>query len=304
MRKNWIYFLCLWIILLIPLQASALTPLEPERACSLTLTYAHSGTGFANQQIEAYRVAEAFPDGSFELLDPFADSHANIYGITSQQEWKDTTSTLVAHIAAKQIRPDHTKKTDSKGVAAFTDLETGLYLIREIIVENDSGTYIFNNFMVYLPTPLETEGFDYDVEATPKCSSYVPKTEFKVVKLWKDSGASGSRPSSVTIEIRKDSVLKDTVTLNSANNWSHSWRVSETDAKGWTVSEKNVPSGYTVSISEKDATFTVTNTKQAASGTPPKTGDTFPLRPLLMVMCLSGSGLLILGTGQARRKKQ
>lgn len=303
MKKNWIRFLCLWIILLIPIQAYALTPLEPDRACSLKLTYAHNGSGFPDLQIEAYRVAEAFPDGSFELISPFAESHANIHGITSQQEWKDTATTLVAHIAANQIRPDLTKKTDDKGVATFTGLETGLYLITEIQVENDTGHYIFDTFLVYLPTPLQPEGFDYDVEAIPKCSSYVPKTEYKVVKLWKDSGASGSRPSSVTIEIRKDTVLVETVTLKSANDWSYSWKVLANDTGKWTVSEKDVPSGYTVSISEKDATFTVTNTKQTTT-TPPKTGDTFALRPWVMVLCLSGCGLLIIGTSQARRKKQ
>lgn len=267
----------------------------------MTLHYAKDGTGFSCLEIRIFRVAEAFSDGSFDPIPPFSGYPVNIHGITSQAEWKITATTLISYIAANDVQPDRTEKTAADGSVVFSDLETGLYLIKGITTENDTGTYLFEDFMIYLPTPDPEAGFDYDVEARPKCSSYVPKTEYKVVKLWKDDGYSGSRPKSVTVELRKDGTLQDTVTLNSGNSWSHSWKVSANDTGKWTLAEKDVPGEYTVAISEQSAVFTITNTRKAPASQPPKTGDTFAFWPWGMTMCLSGSLLTIVSIYHKRK---
>lgn len=303
MRRQLIFRICLLVLcclLFRPLQTSA-APLEPDRECSLTLSYAMDGQGFSGVEIRIYRVAQAFPDGSYQLMAPFASYPVNIYGITSQKEWKDTATTLTAYIAANQDQPYRTAETNESGAAAFTGLETGLYLVSGAVVENDSGTYIFDDFMVYLPTPQEDGTFAYDVEAKPKCASFVPKTEYKILKLWKDAGNSGARPKSVTIDILKDGVLQETVLLSTENNWSYTWKVSADDRGKWSVVEQNVPDSYKVTVSESAGTFTVTNTREADPGTPPKTGDSFAFWPWVMSFCLSGSLLVLLGFYQKRK---
>lgn len=301
MRKIIIRGLCLLMIcgLLLPATARALTALEPERECSLTLHYRQEGMGFADVPVRIYRVAEAFSDGTFELIDPYSGYPVNIYGITAQTEWQTVATTLTAFIASDNLAPDATAATDENGIAVLSGLETGLYLVSGAVAENEKGTYLFRDFMVYLPTPSE-DGFDYDVEAVPKCGKFTPATEYRVVKLWKDGGNSGKRPASVAVEIREDGVLRETVTLSKENDWTYEWK--DTDGSGvWTVTEKNVPAGYRVSISTNANAFTITNTYPTSPDTP-DTGDTSPLWLYIVIMCFSGFMLMILGTLGMRGK--
>lgn len=304
MRKNVLRWLCVMVFccaLFRPLQVNAVNALETERPCSLTLHYTQDGTGFSELDIRVYRVAEAFADGTFELVSPFSDYPVNIHGITSQKEWKDVATTLTAYIAADQVQPDRTETTDSDGTAAFAGLETGLYLVCGVVVENGTGTYQFDDFMVYLPTPRD-DTFEYDVEAKPKCTSFVPKTEYQVIKLWKDAGDSGARPVSITIDILKDGVLRETVVLSADNDWSYAWTASAGDEGKWTVAERDVPQGYQVTISENTTTFTITNTSTPEQDGPPDTGDSLVLWPWVLACCISGSLLLILSIYRERKQ--
>lgn len=292
--------LLMFCISVLPVCASGITPLEPDRMCSLDVIYGKDNVAFPGLQIRIYRVARANADGSFDLIAPYSGYPVNIHGITAKEEWQETATALAGYVVSDNIDPYRTQKTDADGVASFTRLETGLYLVAGITTENDTGTYVFEDFMIYLPTPVD-DGFDYDMEARPKCSSFVPKEEYKVTKLWKDTGYTSSRPSSVSVEIHKDGVLQQTVTLNASNNWTYTWRVSVSDTGKWTVAEKNVPDQYKVTVSENAGSFTITNTRQTSPGNPPKTGDTFLLGPWVMAMCLSGSLLLVLSI-YGRRK--
>jgi len=304
MRKRIICLFSLIVLCysLLPVQVSAAAPLEPDHNCSLTLYYTKDGTGFGDLEIQVYRVAEMFSDGTYALIQPFSTYPVNIYGIKSQKEWKDVAATLTAYISAMGVKPDRAGKTAADGTVVFSGLQTGLYLIQGVTAENGKGIYQFEDFMIYLPTPGESGAYDYDMEAKPKCSSFIPKTEYKVVKLWKDTGSAKDRPKSVTIDIRKDGNLYKTVTLHSGNNWSYSWKVSSDDKGKWTVAERDVSEEYTVTISEKSAVFTITNTRKAAPMQPPKTGDTFAFWPWVFTMCISGSLLLILSVYQKRKK--
>lgn len=304
MRKRICCWLCALIIagwLLRPTGVTALTSLEVEHPCSLTLSYTQKGIGFGNLEVHLYRVAEAFADGSFELIAPFSEYPVNIHGITSQTEWKSVAATLSAYIAANQVEPTSTQKTDADGTAAFTGLQTGLYLVDGAVAEHESGTYVFDHFMVYLPTPQEDGSYRYDVEAKPKCSSYTPATEYKVVKLWKDSGYADGRPASVTVDILKDGAVQQTQILNAENNWSYTWQVP--DGKGiWTVVEKDVPDDYAVTIQFHETTFVITNT-HTAPGDIPQTGDTASLWLYTVCLCLSGLMLLVLSLSGKRGSK-
>jgi len=301
-RITSLFFLLILCCSVFPMMADAAIPLDPEQECSLTLYYTQDGTGFSDLEIHLYRVAEAFPDGTYRLISPFSAYPVNIHGITSQREWKDAATTLTGYISVNGVSPDQTKKTGADGTVLFSGLETGLYLIQGVMAENDSGTYIFDDFMMYLPTPDAEGSFNYAMEAKPKCSSFVPKTEYTVVKLWKDSGYSKERPESITIDILKDGSLYETVTLNADDNWSYTWNVSADDKEKWTVAERDVPSEYEVTISENSAIFTITNTHQTSPSLPPQTGDTFAVWPLVLTMCISGSLLLLLSIYHKRKK--
>lgn len=300
MRKRFFVLLILLILLIQPLTAAAaVTPLDPGRKCSLNIHYRKNGNGFPNVQTEIYRIAEASADGTFDLIAPYSGFPISIHGITSQQEWDTVTTTLLSYIIDRKIPADHVTLSNAQGTASFTGLQTGLYLVKGSITKNDEGIYIFRDFLIYLPTPQADGSFDYDLEAQPKAGDFIPKTEYTVKKLWKDSGSS-TRPKSVTVNIYKDGVLQETVTLDKSNNWSHSWSVIGNDGI-WSVSEKTVPSGYTVCVCSKDNVFTITNSRNTGDSSIPKTGDSFPLQQYTVSMVLAGFLLLHLGILRKRR---
>lgn len=277
--------------------ASAAAPLEAEG--SLTLHYQKEGQGFAQLSIGIYQVAEAFDDGTFELIEPFASYPVNIHGITDQSQWTQVAQTLYAYMVAGQVAPDQEAVTDAEGTVCFTGLPTGLYFVREAVAEGTDGTYVFNQFLIYLPTP-QTE--DYDVVANPKCTDFVPRTQYTVTKLWQDAGSQAVRPKEITVDIYNDGVLLETQVLNADNNWSYTWYVSGEDNGKWTVAERNVPEGYKVTLKQKGNTFSLINTGKKPPELP-QTGDTFSPLPYVMIMCVAGMLLLILGL-YGRRNRQ
>ena len=168
MIKRIVCFLCTLMICLGMFQMEcAAGVIEPARSCSLTLSYARNGKGFSDLQIDIYRVAELSSDGQYKLLEPFSNYPINIYGITSQQQWQDIAETIRSYIAANQIEAYQSQKTDKDGYVSFGELETGLYMVKGTKAQNDNTVYMFRDFMVYLPTPVDGD-YDYDVEAKPK----------------------------------------------------------------------------------------------------------------------------------------
>ena len=306
MRKQIALLICLVICVaaLCPLYVNAATPLDPTAEASLTLCYQKDEQAFGELQISIFRVAEAFSDGTCELIEPFVSSSVDIHGITEKEQWQGVAVTLNSYIVANQISPYRVETTDDKGKAIFKQLETGLYFVKEVVAENNAGTYIFNQFMVYLPTPNEDGSFDYNVEAKPKCTSFVPKTEYRVTKLWKNDNKN-DRPKQITVDIYKDGALFESQVLSAENNWSYSWQVSEADRSEWTVAERTVSKGYKVTIQQNGSSFSIINTKESDPNRPntPQTGDT--ANPLLWIVitCLSGILLIIIGI-YSRRKSE
>ena len=121
--------LIICIAMLCPLYVHA-TPLDPNAEASLTLHYEKDGNAFPDQQIGIFRVAEAFSDGSFALIEPFASFPVNIHGITKQEQWHTVAQTLSSYIVADHVKPDRETKTDENGTATFSALKTGLYFVR------------------------------------------------------------------------------------------------------------------------------------------------------------------------------
>lgn len=270
---------------------------------SITLEYSKNGLVFAGQNISVYRVAEVTAQGECVPVPPFDSFPVNLNGITSNKEWQDTSNTLASYILSDQVSPDRTAVTDENGVARFDDLEPGVYLVAGVSVHHEDGYYEFENFCIFLPTPLDDGTHDYDLNAKPK-SHFVSWPEepepvsYRVTKVWKDSGSRSSRPVQITVDLLKDGVLQDTVLLNAGNNWTYQWQAKA--GEKWNVVERDVPDAYKVVITRNDTVFQITNTC-IADHELPKTGDTAALWLYVVAMCLSGFGLLIIAIGAKRR---
>lgn len=306
-RFSFAYVLLLICTLLIPVPARAAEAVDISQSCTLTLHYSKEGVAFPDVRVQIYRIAEFVPNGDYTLTENFRNYPVKIHGITSQKEWRDAANTLAAYIVADGIQPTKTAITDASGTARFTDLQTGLYLIREVSGSNQKGTYQFENFILFLPTPQSDGQQNYHMEAKPKGSftphPVVPEQEtYTVIKLWKDAGIRIDRPDHIYVDILKNGAVQETVRLHPGNNWSYSWK-TEKDGSRWTVVEKNVPDPYSVVITKADNTFTITNSRPAPTGAPPKTGDTFLLVPWILVMSFSGLLLMALGIWHKRKAR-
>ena len=339
MKKALIYLLSAMLLmgaLLQPLPAEA-QQVDVDRKCSLSLKYSSYDKLFSGLDIRIYRVAEIYADGKYALTAPFDKYPVRINGITSQREWRDAANTLAAYAVADRVEPTRSQKTDSFGYAVFEDLKTGIYLVLGVTTEDETGTYRFENFCLFLPTPQNMGEDLYGIEAKPK-SVFTPKPDgpteptepgeptepsdptqpsnptepvppeepklekFQLVKFWKDVGNRGDRPKEVYVDILKNGVVQKTVTLTAENNWSYQWSAPEGNDL-WLVVERNVPDVYTVVIGNYGNIFTITNSRPPAPGTPPRTGDVFPLETWITIMSLSGILLLAIGIWHKRRNK-
>ncbi len=295
----WLLVMAIGLLTVCPLAVSA-APLNTQEDASLTLFYERDGYAFADVTVAVFRVAEAAADGTFSLVAPFSSYPVNIHDITKQTQWTTVATTLNAYIAAEQIVPDRTVATDAQGTARFAELKTGLYLVQEVTAENAQGRYTFNRFLVYVPTPQADGSYEYHVEAKPKCTRHVPTARYTVTKLWKDDGDRAARPREVTVDIYRDGVLQESQILSADNQWSYTWQVTE-ETGNWSVAERAVPNGYTVSIRQNGGTFSIINTRSTTPEPPPDTGETFTPLPWILAMALSGMVLVILGIGRKRR---
>ena len=302
MRKTIAFLLCLlFLFTVIPAAVEAVTPIDPYRPSSLTLQYARNGSCFAGLEIRSYRIASVQENGTYTLTGAFGEYPVKIYEVTSQAEWKKIASTLAAYAEADQLQPDCIAVTDANGMVSFTDILPGMYLTMSVTAAGTQEITVFENFLTVVPYPSEDGNHKYDVWAYPKCDSYVPTgdKEYKVVKLWKDSGYEEFRPDSVTVDILRNGVLYASEVLSSDNNWAYRWRSAD-DGSIWQVIERGIPAEYTVAVSREQDTFVIENSIIYEIPEAPQTGETTVLWIWQLAMGLSGGILLVLA---AWRKK-
>lgn len=295
-------FFCAAIILGLSLAALAVEPVDTEKSAALTVQYKRGEAFFEGLEIETYKIADVFEDGTFELCAPFADYPVNIHGITSQTEWKKIAETLAAFAAADKIEADLSAVTDGTGTVKFEDIKAGMYLTLSERVETEKDVTVFENFITVLPAMGEDEGLEYNVKAFPKCAEYEIKPvekEYNVIKLWKDT-APQKRPETVKIDILKNGELFASVVLSDENNWSHTWKAVD-DNSNWQAVEREVPDGWTVTVEEKGDTIVVTNTSQYTENNAPQTGVVEVLWPYALAACFAGVVILMLAAVRKRK---
>ena len=294
MKKTFVLSMLFLLLcgMILPAAATG-TDLDPSQKGSMTLHYEKNGIQFAGLELSAYRIARINNDGSFDLIDPYNNYPVNIHGITTQQEWRDVTQTLTGYIAADQIQPDHILTTDETGTAVLAEAQSGMYLIRSVIAEHESVLYQFEDFLVVLPRQQEDGSYDYDVEAYPKSSYTEMSASYSVMKLWKDGGNEAVRREFVIVDILKDGELYESVRLSAENDWYYEWTTNDAHAQ-WQVVERDVPEGYTVSVTLRDSTFTVVNTGPEPPTDVPDTGDLLNPWLYVILMCMSGFVLVLM----------
>lgn len=305
MKKGVLRLLCvaLCLLLLSGTLSVYAADVDTDRLCSLTLTYTKEGVTFEGLEIRLYRVAQMPQVGVFQAVAPFDTYPVALTNVTSQAEWNEIAATLRGYVAADSITPYRVQTTDAAGNAVFTDIEVGLYLVGGVVVETDTAVYTFYDFMMILPA-VEEENLHYTVQAYPKSTQSDPipqPKEYTVLKLWKDNAKPQQRPTAVTVDIFKDGTLAETVVLDAANDWSYTFTCP--DGKSvWSVVERDVPTGYTVKITQRETAFVIVNTLDEPDPGSPDTGETFSWYYVILLLCAVGLAAVILGIGLGRNE--
>ena len=283
--------------------ADAVEPISPEKSCSLTLRYVCDGIAFENLPVKLYRIAAVSAEAQYTLTPQFQSSGLEINGIQTSGEWDVIRSSLEAHILAANIAPDYVSATDAGGQAPFEGLMPGLYLVASVHREQEGWHYSFRSALIALPGLDENGLWLYDITATPKPDILPPsepqELHYQVLKLWKDEGSEEKRPTSIEVEIFRNGESQEIVVLSEENNWSYRWTVPADGAR-WQVVERNIPEGYVLTVEDRTTTIVLTNSVPKDPPGTPQTGDSANLLLAVVLLNLSGAGLIALGLFRKR----
>lgn len=300
-RFGTLLFVVLLGISCMAMTAFASGNIETGRQGSLSVYFGENGIGFADVAFSIYRVADISEDGTYTQTGDFAQYPVRLEDLDSSG-WRALAQTLDAYAARDEIAPLMTRQTGTDGSFQITGLSAGLYLI--------SGGQYMDEDIVYTPEPmlvsipgLAADGtWAYDVDVSCKFEredTTDSPVSRKVQKVWKDDGNEEKRPNEITVQLLENGNIVDTVVLSRNNNWEYTWNDLDGSSK-WQIAEDDVPDGYTVTTTQEDNIFVLTNTYPSQQ--PPELPQTGMLwRPVPLLAC---SGLLLIVTGLVVQHRQ
>ena len=208
-------------------------------------------------EIRLYRVADIVKNRvklTFEYTEEFSSCEVSLDNLEREELSKDI---------AKCVKEDSTSLvdyTDDDGYVKFDELPLGLYLIKQ--TNKVDGYSVIEPFLVHTPATRDNR-WVYDIEATPK-TEITRLMDVIVEKVW-DVEEGIVLPESIIIELLKDGEVIDEVTLTEEDKWTYTWvQIDESDE--YSVREKVVPHGYSVTYRQEGNKFIVTNIR-ALGGT-------------------------------------
>ena len=253
--------------------------IDTAKSGSISVYFGHEGEDFAGAEFELFRVADVSSGGVYTLTGDFAGYAVEVNGLTSSG-WRALAQTLEAYVEDDGLVPAASAVTGSDGRAGFRGLKTGLYLVLCGGPYTHGGAeYTVEPALVSVPNEGADGEWVYNVSVTVKYESdfeIVGYEKISVRKVWRGDSAA-SRPSSVQVTLLRDGAAVDTVTLSEKNNWSYTW--SRLERADYSIVERRVPNGYTVSVEREGDTFTVTNTRKRPGPTPTPRPSATPDRP-------------------------
>ena len=249
--------------------------IETENTADLTISYLVDNNAAApNVEFKVYKIADIDAYGNFTVTQQFEKYNVSL-DVTTSSEWTDLAAMLSDYITRDDIEAAFTNKTDTKGQMVLKGLPLGMYLAVGNKYTSGRTTYTAEPFLVCLPNKdVNTSEWQYEVTSDVKYSSVTSSssggggggsstTSLTVRKSWADSGHTGDRPSSVTVQLLRSGKVYSEMTLSASNDWTYRW-TGLSRAYTWTVVEKTVPDGYRVGVSKTGTSATITNTWQSS----------------------------------------
>lgn len=224
---------------------------------------------------QVWKVAEA--DGEAWAA-PF-----DTYKFALKWEPESEVSALAGSLAALTVRddlkPSAEGKTNEQGLLKLENMPYGIYLISGNSTTVNGGEYRPKPALVLLQNDeIKVElKYDYIKKPTPPSGGddNDPTVTRKVLKVWEGDKAS-TRPEEIEVQLLRDGRVYDTKVLSAKNEWRYTWR-GLPDGHSWVITEVDVPSDYSVSVSKAGITTVITNTLDEE--TPPDRPPDIPDNP-------------------------
>ena len=304
MKKVGVFVSCVMLAaMMLPHKVFAIEPLEVGADVTLCVSYQGEDLPMEGVEFDLYKVAEIDRFGEASPIGIFADYPLQWEDMDSAK-WKLLAETLASYIERDNTAPTDSNVTDQNGIAYFpadaAEMKTGLYLVVRESCILEHKVYHPEPVLVCLPNRDANEQWVYDVTIETKYTIETEITELEAVKVWKNSDEK-KQSEKVEVELLQNGKIYDTVELSKGNNWRYKW--TDLDAGfEWKVVEKEVPSGYTVTIERNKTTYIITNTgKTPTSGG----GENLPQTGMLWwpVPLLAGGGMVLFMIGWAKHRK-
>lgn len=212
-------------------------------------------------KIDMYCVGKRMPDGSYEFDEAFKNCLVPDADMNSSELSKIAES-LLNVIKADNIAADASAKSDANGVAAFENVEDGIYIIYGGRYEHMGYAYEMSP-VIFESAAWNPDNNTADLSALAKISEdKLPENpvmaEYTIKKVWSDDeGLEVNRSSFVDVDIFCDGKLFASVLLNEDNNWQYSW--TGDSSKEWSCKEVTEVDGYKVLYADEETTFLVQN---------------------------------------------
>lgn len=269
-----ILLLCLTLALLlgISVNASAADMGDKDRNLSLTVVYQDRENAVAGAPVQLYQIASMDENFHITADRTFRAFQADIEDEDTQ--WYILADALLAYIQEEGIAWDDETKINTSGYALFptrnNSLTPGVYLL-------SCPNYHYNGRIYYTsPVIISLPNFQADGQLSNQVTAHIKFTSIPdkliVKKVWDDRGYESKRPKSITVELLKDGVVAETVTLSKHNSWTYEWTGLDSAYK-WDVREKKV-SGYkdpeySIKLTNYGKEITITNSYNPPPGNPP-----------------------------------
>lgn len=162
-------FALLLALLLLPVQAYAIDPIDLDRSVDLTVCYLRGEKGLSGAKFNLYRVADTTAFAVFTAAGDFKDFPGKINDLESTEKWDALAKELLNYAKKSNISPIASGRTDTDGECVFTNLTPGLYLVVGQEVTVGRTTYSCNPAVVCLPgRDANAEEWSYQVSVYPK----------------------------------------------------------------------------------------------------------------------------------------
>ena len=253
-------------------KADNIVDLSKKGSISITLKGETPVIGAEIELLKIGKVSIVNNNLSFEYVDELKDCNYKL----SDENIKN----IELCIKNKNLKSE-VKQTNDKGEAIFSNLDLGVYYIRQTNKVKNFAQ--INPSLIMIPKEINSS-FEYNIDASPKIE-IVDLTDITIKKVW-NTDKKNKILDHVTIELYKNKEKIKTIILNEENNWEVTIEdMPKSDS--YTVKEINLPKDYTVSYSSNEYTFTVTNT--------PSLVDTGQMTYLYKISAYTGLVLIIIG---------